>query len=362
MNTDGHRWAGLLLVLGILAGGLHAEWVAEGPRRSAEVDGGEIRISGKGGFPCWMRTEREYEDFKLEFEYKLAQWAEGAVYLRAPRAGRPGRAGLAVVLTHDFHKQVTPYVTGAIRGVRAPAVGLPESWGKWQRVEIELSGDRLQAKIDGAVVQDVDLAADPELRLRLKRGYIGFPDLGYAWQVRNVKIEDLGGQHEFVQLFDGISLDGWDLKGGADWVIRDGVIRASNGHGVYYAPGEFEDFEFIALVRSHERANGGIFFRGGPEGFRGFEVQIYSPPNAVYPTGSIYNHVRSDSSVDYEEQWFLMQVIVKGRSCSVRLDGRTVAETDALAEAVPGKGRIGLQMHMDTASVEWRDLRIRPLD
>lgn len=163
-------------------------------------------------------------------------------------------------------------------------------------------------------------------------------------------------------LFDGISLGGRELKAGADWVTCGGVIRASNGHGVYYAPGEFGDFEFTALVRSHGRANGGIFFRGGLEGFRGFEVQIYSPPNAVCPAGSIYNQVRSNGSVDYEERWFLMQVMVKGRGCTVRLDGRTVAETGVLAGAVPDKGRIGPRMHMDTAPVEWCGLRVGRFD
>lgn len=362
MNPAARRYLLMVLALAAVAVQARAKWVPEGPRVAAEVTDGEIRISGKGGFPCWIRSDQEYEDFRMSLDYRLAQWAEAAVYLRAPREGRPGRSGLAIVLAHDFHNEVTPYVTGAIRGVRRPDTALPESWGKWHRLEIELTGDRLRAAIDGRTVQDVDLAEDPELRLRLKRGYIGFPDLGSAWTVRNVRIEDHGRRHKFVELFDGRTFDGWDLRGGADWVIRDGVIRTSNGHGVYYAPGTFGDFEFTALVRSHQRANGGVFLRGSPRGYRGFEVQIYSPPNAVYPTGSIYNHVRSGSSVDYEAQWFLMQVIVEGRNCLVRLDGKTVAQTTRLPDGAPTAGRIGLQMHTDGgASIEWRDLRVRPL-
>ena len=50
-----------------------------------------------------------------------------------------------------------------------------------------------------------------------------------------------------------------------------------------------------ATVRTTGHANGGIFLRGEPEGpRRGFEIQIYSPPDGVdYSTGSIYGIVRA---------------------------------------------------------------------
>ena len=86
-------------------------------------------------------------------------------------------------------------------------------------------------------MQDVDLAADPELRLRLKRGFIGLPDNGHAYTLRNIVIEDYGGTHKFVEPFDGRSLDGWRLRGAGNWAIRDGAIVGANGHSILYAPG-----------------------------------------------------------------------------------------------------------------------------
>ena len=79
---------------------------------------------------------------------------------------------------------------------------------------------------------------------------------------------------------------------------------------------------------------------------------------AVYPTGSIYGRVRSRVQADYEERWFLLQVIVTGRACIVRLDGNTVAEGE-IDSVVPGQ--IGLQIHSVDSSVEFRDLRVWPL-
>ena len=167
-------------------------WVAEGPHPAFEAREQQLLISGRGNAPNWLHTAREYENFKLRFEYKLAQWAEAAVILRAPRLGRPAQAGLSIYLAHDFHPNTPLYATGAIAGARPPKQKLPVSFGAWHAVEITLAGDHLLAVIDGITVQDVRLEADAELRQRLRRGFIGFPDYGHAYALRNIEIEDLG--------------------------------------------------------------------------------------------------------------------------------------------------------------------------
>lgn len=336
-------------------------WVNEGPRATFGVTKGELNTSGAGNVPNWLHTAAEYENFHLQFEYNLAQWAEAAVILRAPRMGRPHQAGIAIILAHDFHKEVTPWITGAVAGVLPPKKDLPPSWGVWHSLDILLDGDRLRASIDGITVQDLSLAENAELRLRLKRGYIGFPDMGYGYRLRNIQLDDLGSRLKFTDLFDGTSLKGWDLKDTGQWSVKDGSIIGANGHGILYAPGVFENFELTALVLSHNRVNSGVFLHGYPTGYRGFEIQVYSPPDSVYPTGSIYAVERSHVSADYEERWFLLQVRLEGSRCLVRIDGETVAQTDRLPAAALKPGRIGLQIHKEDSSVEFRDLRVRPL-
>jgi hypothetical protein len=347
---------GCALLLLSSASAFAIDWQHEGPRATFQVQSDQLSTSGVGHTPNWVHTVQEFEDFHLTFEYKLAQWAEAAVYLRAPRFGRPGNAGIAIVFAHDFHKQTSKYVTGAIAGVTPPMKKQPEnSFEQWHKVSIRIEKDLLHAEIDGDVVQHVNIADQPELSHRLKRGFIGFPDLGYAYSIRNIKIEDLGSPTKFM------SLDGWKLRGAGNWSTRDGIITGANGHGVYYAQQRFENFELTALVRSHNHVNGGIFLRGSQEESkpRGFEIQIYSPVEAVYPTGSVYSITRSTTRVEYEERWFLMQIRVDGRSCKVWLDGELVAATDALT--VLGEGQIGLQIHSENASVDFRDLRVRSL-
>ena len=341
-----------------------AGWMHEGPHATFAVHDGELRTSGLGNQPVWLHTTGEYENFRLAFDYKLSQWAEAAVVLRAPRMGRPMRSGIAIFLAHDFHENLTSHVTGAIAGVAPPAKRLPTNWGSWHSAEIELRAERLRVSIDGTQVQDVDIAAHPELQWRLKRGFIGFPDLGHAYAVRNIRLEDFGASEKIVELFDGRTLEGWNLRGGAEWSVRDGSIVASGGHGILYAPPVFTDCEFTALVRTHDRANGGVFFRGSPDAkeYRGFEVQVYSPVDSVYPTGSIYGKQRSNLSADLEGEWMLLQVRLTGPRIVVRVNGETVAAYDGLAGRDLQAGCIGLQMHMENTFIEYRDLRVRRLE
>lgn len=338
-------------------------WVAEGPHPAFTASQGELRITGRGFPPNWIHTAREYEDFHLRFDYKLEQWAEAAVLLRAPRLGRPAQAGLSIYLAHDFHPDTPLYRTGAIAGSRSPKQKLPATFGVWHTAEITLIGGRIRAVIDGITVQDTTLDDDPELRQRHRRGFIGFPDYGHGYSLRNIVIEDTGAPTPFVEPLRA-ELQGWSLRGNGQWRLNgDGVLTGWGGDGIFYAPGDFADFELTVLVRTNQHVNSGVFLRGSPDpkASRGFEIQIYSPIDSVYPTGSIYNLVRSTITADYEQRWFLLQVRVERGRCRVRLDGVTVAESDRLPEGTMPRGRVGFQFHSMDGTVEFQDLRIRPL-
>jgi len=335
---------------------LAATWVHEGPRPTFTVSrAGEITTSGAGHHPNWLHTGLEYEDFRLQFDYKLDQWAEAAVIFRAPRLGRPIHSGIALQLAHDFHNEVTPHITGAIVGLRPPLTRVAGDFGKWHHIDLVMRGDLLIARLDDVEIQNARITDKP------RRGFIGFPDLGYRYSVKNVSIEDLGGPSRFVALLEGDGIREWKLRGGGEWSIADGVVKGSNGHGILYAPQSFRNFELTVLVRGHNRVNAGIFLRGSsqPGLPRGFEVQIYNVPDAVYPTGSVYNIERSRIAADYDDEWVFMEILVRETHCRVRINGDVVAETDKLP--APRPGQVGLQIHLENASVEFRDLRVRPM-
>ncbi|MBI5282387.1 MAG: DUF1080 domain-containing protein [Candidatus Solibacter usitatus] len=339
-------------------------WRHEGPRPSFHTSNSELRTSGRASAGNWIHTSAEYENFRLRFDYKLTQWAEAAVLLRAARSERPQHTGVTLVLAHDYHRdlnaQTRRWITGALMDAVEPKTLLPASYDQWHKVEIDLRGTALKASIDGTVVQDLDLSSVPGLGHRLRRGVIGFPDMGYGYALRNLELDDLGAPTKFVEL---TTIAGWGRRGNSgEWRAHDGVIEGMNGDSILYAPPVFQDFKLSAVVRTHDRVNSGIFLRGQPEGpNRGFEVQIYSPVDGVFQTGSVYGLRRSSLESDLEGRWFLLQIRVHGPRCTVWVDGRQTADFDQLPPALQAPGRIGLQIHSPDTRVEFRDLRIHEL-
>jgi hypothetical protein len=278
------------------------------------------------------------------------------VVLRAHADGRPMLTGIPVQLAHDFHGKTSKHVTGAIAGVQAPSRFLPPSFDVWHKAEILLQGEQVTVRIDGEVVNTATVPG------RHAAGHIGFLDLGHGYAVRGIEIEDLGGAAPYRPLFNGRNLEGWELRDAGTWAVAEGRIVGENGHGIYYAPDSFSDFEVLAVVKSVGHVNAGLFLRGDADKKRnrGFEVQIYSVPDGVYPTGSIYGQTRGDLLEDHDGRWALLRVRVEKGLVTTWVDGRLTAQ-GPVPEGAPAAGRVGLQIHLENARIECRELRIRRL-
>ena len=96
-------------------------------------------------------------------------------------------------------------LTGGIYRAIAPTRQVYKP-AEWNRVRIELKGDRLKATINGEVVQDVDLSKfdqpvkrhdntnAPPVKDRPRKGHIGFQHLSRnnePIQIRNARIKEM---------------------------------------------------------------------------------------------------------------------------------------------------------------------------
>jgi hypothetical protein len=297
--------------------------------------------------PGWT-SEREYANVQVTFEYKLAQWAEAAFVLRTPSIGRPVQQGVAVFLAHDFHRRPGLYTTGALAGRQAPLQLLPPSFDQWHKLDITLNGNHLTVLQDGELLQRATLPHQ-----LLLPGHLHFADLLHQYEVRNFSVRELPDTTTFLKQWKP-----WRLRDGGSWQTGPDWATGADGHGIQYAAPLLSNFLFAAEIKSSTNANGGIFLRGHPvkDRHRGFEVQIYSPLDSVFPTGSIYGIERSRIASSTAGRWFYLQILVIGRECRVWVDGVEVAHTTQLPE-IPTLGQIGLQIHMDKAQIEWRRLR-----
>jgi hypothetical protein len=176
--------------------GSEDSWVV----RDGVLHGGEPRGT-------WLVSEREYENFELEFEFKLGALGNSGLALRAPLMGDPAFDGMELQMA-DFRYNPDAKdseLTGGIYRAIAPQkqVYKPE---EWNRYEITLKGSNLRVSLNGELIQDIDLSRQeqivkrhddsdaPPVKARPTRGHIGFQNLSRGGEdvlIRNVRIKVL---------------------------------------------------------------------------------------------------------------------------------------------------------------------------
>jgi hypothetical protein len=340
-------------------------WVAEGPCKFISK-GNEIYCPGVGNYPSWLRSEQTYENFHIKFQFRMFLYGEGGLFLHAPLHGRNNRVGFEIQLSDEIrNRQPSVISTGAIFDVVAPKVQAARPLGEWNDVEVLFDWPKLQVTLNGTLVQDLNVDDHPELKHRLRAGYLGWQDRGKAYSIRNARIKTLPNRDALQPIFDGKDLAGWKvLEGGgsATFNVEDGVIVARNGNGYLLTEKEYQDFDFFCYVRSDSNANGGIFIRWKslvPKD-RGYEIQIEDIPDSNNPTGSIYDWSKATGLMPFSPgEWYPLQIHLQGKNCQVRVNGVTVAQADDLPLVRPGP--IALQMHSARKKIEFKDIRVREL-
>lgn len=151
---------------------------------------GEIEFVATGGDALMSRDR--YGDFILRVEYMLEEAAgNSGIFLRAPRAGRQSYIGMEFQLHGDNLAPVGDDMTGALYLQQPPLVNAGNPPGEWNSLEIICQGSMLKATLNGQVVQDIDLSTHPELKHRIRSGFIGLQDHHDPVRFRNVRIKPL---------------------------------------------------------------------------------------------------------------------------------------------------------------------------
>lgn len=138
-----------------------------------------------------LQFNRRFSDFVLRFEYKVEEGGNSGVHLRSPRSNRASRIGFEVQLLGDHGKSPTKGSTGAIYSVIPPTKNPSRPAGEWNEVEVTAEGPFVKVVFNGDVVQDVNFEDYPELKNRLRRGFIRLTDHGDFAAFRNIRIKEL---------------------------------------------------------------------------------------------------------------------------------------------------------------------------
>ncbi len=341
-------------------------WLPIGNPDAFTVKDESICSTGAGPYPVWLRTVREYENFEFRFEYKTEGWSENGVLFHAPLYGPPSKIGFKIHLRHDNADEGLR-TTGAIYDVAAPLQRANKPGDEWNKMEVLCDWPTLRIKMNGVVIHDIDQSEHPELRYRLRRGYLGIQGLGCKAYYRNIEIRELPDKEKWNNLFEG-GMDRLTTREECEWSIRNGILTGTGFNGYAVTKDIFEKpTELQVWVKTMPNGNGGVFCYWHDESSadkvdssqRGFEVQCYNCPDSTMPTGSIYGISGASHVVTHDEEWFFMQVFTDGPWAMVRVNGEKVAETDSLKP--PHKGRITFQQHTHPGFVQYRDARARTI-
>lgn len=193
--------------------------------------------------------------------------------------------------------------------------------------------------------------------------------------------------NNWISLFDGKSLDGWQTnESAASWVVEDGalVTKGPRSHLFYVgdvARHNFKNFEFSAEVMTTPGSNSGIYIhtRMAPDPWpvAGYECQIFNSSKAASGqyserkmTGSIYAVRNTWTSAAADNSWFEYRVKVSGKTIQTFINNELICQYTEGAQhwrADDKKGRrlssgtFALQAHDPSSTVRFRNVRVRLL-
>ncbi len=193
-------------------------------------------------------------------------------------------------------------------------------------------------------------------------------------------------QQEFVELFDGKTLDGWEQKNGtAKYEVKDGAILGSTAEGspnsFLCSEKDYADFTLEFEVKLlNDELNSGVQIRSHSKPdhdngrVHGPQVEIEASPGQagyIYGEASTNAWISPDADAKPTEhfkngEWNKYRVRAVGPRIQVWINGEQITDvTNADANNATDPGFIGLQVHgfkgPHPAQVMWKNIRIREL-
>lgn len=161
---------------------------------------GAVTLKPRQGESGWQRYDAylwlkgDYQDFEIDFEYKVEKKGNSGFYFHVGDVKSPVATGIEVQI-YDSHgnpegAKLTDHDSGGIIPGLPPTKNTAKAAGEWNRFVITVNGDKATIKLNGETVNEVDLKND-KLKNRPATGAIGFQDHGLPLGLRNIKIKKL---------------------------------------------------------------------------------------------------------------------------------------------------------------------------
>jgi hypothetical protein len=343
-----------------------------------------------------MRTERMYENFVFEVEWRhLQPKGNAGIFVWSDAITAPGvpftRSHEVQVLdgrdseTYTSHGDVfaihgaslkpdRPHPAGAMRCLPSEKRCRPSP--EWNHYRIECNDGVIKLAVNGKVVSGAS-------ECRPRKGYICLEAEGSECHFRNLKIHELpstkapseetaNADEGFRSLYTGVDLSGWKkgVPGKGRWQAKNWILGYDESNAVdepLWTDKEYRDFTLICDWRiTADHGDSGIYLRGSQKA----QVNIWDDKIG---SGIVYGYYGDDAlpadvraaatpkrKVDKPRgQWNRFLITLRGERLTVALNGETVIE-NARLPGLAETGPLALQPH--DGKVEFANLYIKELD
>ncbi|USO00432.1 MAG: DUF1080 domain-containing protein [Phycisphaeraceae bacterium] len=355
------------------------------------VDRGELISDGQGPN---LVTERDFRDFELRVDWKLAPRGDSGIYLR----GCP-QVQIWDPNNEEAHQHGSDKGSGGLwnnqTNARFPTEVADRPIGEWNHMEARMVGPYVTVRLNGKLIVDNVVLENYYARdLPVPAiGPIHLQTHGSETRFRNLSIREITsdeadevlaaiGGHEagFVPLFNGRNLDGWIGATGGYEVTDGAIICKAGSGGNLLTEKSFGDFAVRLEFRLPPGGNNGLAIRSpSPDvdaAYEGIELQVldntdprYAGLKAYQFHGSAYGLVPAlRGYLRPVGEWNYEEARVIGDRVRVELNGYPILDVDLASwrdqpidgHAHPGAfrsaGHFGFCGHNDP--VAFRNIRI----
>ncbi len=182
-------------------------WTVIGGKQDAwGVSGEVLYTAGEGG--GWLSTDRTYDNFQLDLDFRLPDGGNSGVFLRAPHEGDPAYTGMEIQVLDDYapeYAALQPWqYCGSLYGVVPALKRVSKKANEWQHYRIVARGPRVCVTLNGEMIVDADLIRHMDKEsihpgLKRRSGYIGLQSHTRKVEYRNITLTEL----EWREQYDG---------------------------------------------------------------------------------------------------------------------------------------------------------------
>ncbi|MBI4661535.1 MAG: DUF1080 domain-containing protein [Verrucomicrobia bacterium] len=134
----------------------------------------------------WLSTDKQYADFRLEFQFSINQGGNSGVFFRSSHEKNPAFTGYEFQIHASPDRPPSKGGPGSIYSVVAPTKNVIRPAGQWNTATIVAIGPKIAVEMNGEKIIDTELH-------RSMRGYIGLQahDDRSEVKFRNIRLQEL---------------------------------------------------------------------------------------------------------------------------------------------------------------------------